>query len=1169
VISPAALVGRCVRLTVALGALLTLAMTAAPAHALQPWWRLDASSAPTLLPRTGEAQFIVTARNLGDGAVVASSERPVLFSYVLPAGIRPLEPVEALASRGVPGSQQSAKALSGCRIELLSGGRTAVRCEFKKTLPQYEILSMRITARMEEPAEAQPQGEVTVQGANAPAASLRKALHVGGGETPFGVEAFTMIPELEGGATDTLAGSHPFQLTTTLDLDETLASYEAPKEHGLFPSAPALPHDLRFHLPPGLVGDPGAVPQCSEVDFDAISPLEATNLCPADTAVGVASVVVNDPVPLGFDLFTVPVFNLAPAEGEPARFGFEVQGVPVVLRTALPAGGEYGVEVIVEDVSQAAQVLSSEVTLWGDPADPSHDSARGWECIGGGTWLEGAEPPRGCEPDTLAQTAFLTMPTSCAAPAQSTVEGDSWSLGSGRSGSTATADFQFPFTFSGCEGLGFVPSLSIEPEQTQTSVPTGINATLQMPQPGLLAPGGQAESALRSTTVELPEGLVLNPAGAGGLSACEPTPAGFIESGQGSLREELSEQLFTPSLPPVDLQQPGINVCADSAKVGTVSVQTPLLSHELQGSLYLGSQDTDPFASPLVLYLIASDPVSGVVVKLAGEVDVSPSGRLTTSFRNTPQLPFQRITLHFFGGPRAALATPKLCGSYSSEAELVPWSEEATATPAVAPFAITAGNGGGACPQGSAPFSPSLQAGATNGGAGAFTGFQLEVAHPDGDQDLTGLTVQLPPGLGAILKSVVRCPEPQASLGQCGPESEIGQSVASAGVGSQPIVQDGRVYLTGPYDGAPFGLSIVTPAKAGPFDLGEVVVRAAIRVDPATAAVTVSSALPTVVQGIGEGPSGVPLALKGVQVKIDRPGFQYNPTDCDPLQVEAAMSGQEGATATQSAPFQVSGCAELPFKPVLSASTQGQASRLDGASLTVTVTSSPGQANIAKTVLTLPKQLPSRLSTIQKACPQAVFQADPAGCPEGSVIGSATVRTPVLATPLSGPGYLVSHGGEAFPDVEFVLQSEGVQIVLDGHTHIKNGITTSSFESVPDAPLERFEAVLPEGPHSALGTYLPEADGYDLCTSSLTMPTTITGQNGAVIARTTKIAVTGCGAVRSYKAAKPTRAQRLAKALKACRKRLRAGSSARAQCEARARRTFVVRRSKARARGRG
>lgn len=1145
-------------LLVALAAL-ALALAPAVAQAQSPWWRLDSNFASTGLAGDQEGQVIVTARNLGDAEVLASAKHPVRFIDVLPAGVKALA-VKGLASRGVPGSELSAHPLDKCEIEPLQAGRTEVSCKFEKTLPQYELLSMRIVVDLEGAVPGQAENEVraeggqTPSGEEAPPATFTKQLDIHSGETAFGVETYALTPESEGGGVDLQAGSHPFQLTATLDLNETLANYSTGKEEGSYPSAPALPDDLHFKLPPGLIGDPDAVPRCSEAEFDAVSTFEAIDLCPADTAVGVASVVVNDPTPLGFDLFTVPVFNLEPQEGEPARMGFDIQGVPVVMKTAVVAGGNYAVEVTVEDASQAVQLLSSEVTLWGTPADPSHDGARGWECLGDGTWVEKLEVPHPC-PGAMPQpaTAFLTLPTSCGGEPLSTMNGNSWPAGAGRPGATTEAQ-PVRFRFSGCSLLSFAPVLRIEPEEHAASTPSGLNATVEMPQPGLLSEEGQAESAVRETTVTLPEGLLLSPSAANGLEACASEQAGFIEEA-GGLEAQLSEQRFTPTLPPPEKLEPGVNICADSTKVGTVSISTPLLENELHGAVYLGSQDTAPFRSPLVLYLLAQDPVSGIAVKLAGEVRISETGQLTTTFRNTPQLPFRRLTLHFFGGQRASLSTPPHCGTQTTNSSFAGWSG-AGAAPSSS-FTVESGAGGSPCAGGALPFAPSMRAGSTTSQAGAFTDFQLEIAHRDGDQQLTGVGVTLPQGMAAILKSVPLCPEPQASLGQCGPESQIGTATASAGLGSEPLTKTGRVYLTGPYDGAPFGLSIVTPAEAGPFDLGEVLVRSAINVDPHTAAVTVTSSLPTYVQGVGRPPSGVPLQLKRVQVTIDRPGFQFNPTNCTPTDVTGTLSGGEGAGAPVSSPFTATGCAALPFAPTLTASTQGAASRANGASLTVRVTATPGQANIAKTVLTLPKALPSRQSTIRQACPEAVFDANPSACDEGSVIGSAIVHTPIFANPLQGPGYLVSHGGAEFPDVEFVLQGENIKLILDGQTKITKGITTSSFNSVPDAPIESFEAVLPEGPHSALGAYL--ADGsYDLCGAGLQMPTTITGQNGAVIARTTTIAIDGCKGVLGFKKKKLTRTQKLANALAACRRRYPHSHSRRAGCEAKARKTYVA-----------
>lgn len=381
--------------------------------------------------------------------------------------------------------------------------------------------------------------------------------------------------------------------------------------------------------------------------------------------------------------------------------------------------------------------------------------------------------------------------------------------------------------------------------------------------------------------------------------------------------------------------------------------------------------------------------------------------------------------------------------------------------------------------------------------------------------------------------------------------------MAVAGLGPEPYTETGgRVYITGPYRGAPFGLEIVTPAIAGPFNLGTVTARSRLLIDPSDATVTiVSDPLPTQLRGI-------PLQLKRILVNVDRPSFEFNPTSCETKQIDAAITGDHGATADASVPFKVGGCEHLPFPTRFSASTQAKTSKASGASLAVDVVDTPGQSNVAKVRVTLPATLPARLSTIQKACLAATFAANPASCPEGSNIGTATAHTPVLKSHLlSGPAYLVSHGNAAFPDVEFVLQGEGITLILDGSVAIRKGVTTSSFNSLPDAPLSSFETVLPEGPHSALTTALPASAKYNLCGQKLIMPTVLTGQNGAVIKQNTKIAVEGCRKVQAIKT-KASRVQLLAKAIKACRKQHERSRAKRAACERHAHKTYGVPRAR-------
>ncbi len=1135
------------------------------ALAQSPWWRLNSTSAPTNVPLHGEAQIVVTASNVGDREVNATGT-PVQFSDVLPAGFTVVA-VEVKAQR------ESGEELTQSECPHTA---SSVTCTFAKTLAPYGRLVMRITVEsdLQEPPHTPLRTVSKVQGGNAPPATpLEKPLNVDEAPTPFGVETYELTPEDEKGSLETRAGSHPFQLTTTLDLNQTLKAYsnaEGAAKTGIFPSAPALPRDLHFKLPPGLIGDATAVPACSDVAFSTVGEANV-NLCPPDTAIGVANVLLNDPTPLGFQSLAVPVFNLEPASGEPARFGFEVEAVPVVLQTSLPAGGEYGVRVSVKNASQLAQVLSTQLTLWGTPADSSHNESRGWECLDSGTWEHTKTHPSPCHPlEQPSPTAFLTLPTSCAKPPETGMSGESWAAGEDFPEQKITegepnTTYTFPSAMTGCETLEFNPSLTIEPDEHSASTPTALNVGVQMPQPGLLAPEGRAESSLRQTTVTLPPGLQLNPSAANALEACSTEGFGALnqfghplqsaEEERQSANEHFSE---------------GPANCPDAAKVGTVSITTPLLAHELTGSVYLAAQNTSPFKSPLALYLIAEDPADGVRVKLAGSVVVEPNGQLVSTFANTPQVPFTSLHLHLFGGERASQSTPPACGPATSTSKFVPWSGEPAAHPE-STFQVTSGVGGGACPPSPLLFSPSFKAGPTSPLAGAFSPFVVDIGRPDGQQPLSGLSVTLPPGFAAVLASVTPCPEPPAGQEwSCGAASEIGEAREYSGLGSEPVQLTGMAYLTTGYDGAPFGLLVRTLAEAGPFDLGWVNVRSRINVDPTTAAVTVTSdpgprgeAIPTILDG-------VPVQLKALEVAVNRPDFTFNPTSCNPMEVTGTLNGSEGAAFGVSDPFKAEGCSALPFHPALEAFTTGQASKEDGASLTVRVTSPGlGVTNIAKTKLTLPLALPSRLTTIQKACPDATFESTPAdpgsACGEGSQIGRGVAHTPVLKAPLEGPAYLVSHGGAAFPDVEFVLKAEGILLVLDGLTDIKNGITTSEFNAVPDAPVTSFEAILPEGPHSALGAYVPTAENYSLCKANLAMPTTITAQNGAVIEQATKIAVTGCSAVLGAKTVKLTKAQLLAKALKACKTKYKKHKSKRQACEKQAHKKYPTKAAKKKA----
>ena len=594
-------------------------------------------------------------------------------------------------------------------------------------------------------------------------------------------------------------------------------------------------------------------------------------------------------------------------------------------------------------------------------------------------------------------------------------------------------------------------------------------------------------------------------------------PAGSVPLAV-TITEEGGATRFSPEVLNPETGKHEVTACPSTSTIGTVKATTPLFGHPLPGSVYLAAQEQNPFGSLLAIYLVIHDPQTGVIVKLAGHVELGEEdtenglapGQIRTSFEENPQLPAEEFEVNLSGGPRAPLVTPESCGPATTSTLLTPWSapEGQDATPSSTfkfhdPHENECGT--------PTAFDPTFLAGTTNNQAGAHSDFTLQLARGEHEQYFHSISVTMPPGLLATLNSVPRCAEAEANNGSCSESSKIGETAAAAGVGEQPVwVQGGKVYLTGPYDGDPFGLSIAVPAIAGPFNLGTTIVRAGIQINPTTGQPTVT----TNSSGPNEIPSilkGIPLYIRDIDATINRPDFILNPTNCEQLQVDGTVTSTTAATSPKTSPFEAANCATLPFAPKLTASAGAHASKANGTSFNVKLESPGiGQANIHKVDLQLPAALPSRLTTLQKACLAATFETNPATCPPESIIGHATIHTPILNSPLTGPAYLVSHGGAEFPDVEFVLTGENVTLILDGRTDIKKGITYSKFETAPDAPFTTFETELPAGPHSILTANAPSKNPYDLCGTNLQMPTEITGQNGALIKTTTTITTPDC-----------------------------------------------------------
>ncbi len=1090
----------------------------AGAESLSPWWHLTSVARPGSLDVGGEGlqEIAVTALNVGDGFVKPGGA-PVVLTDIMPEHVRAQS---AELGGTIVGSSNNLTHSEECVID---GTGRLVTCTFDGgSLPPFSPVEVAIAVAVEAGASTGEMNRVAISGGGAPRAETGHPITVGGSSTPFGIEDYETVLEEVGGRVDTQAGSHPFQYSTTLDLSQKMV-YN-PTAGRLVPAPAGLAKDVVVKLPPGLVGNPMAYPRCSLARFSTYPEgAEFPNLCPLDSVVGVVTLTFYEPGTLGGTLgtqtFAEPIYNLAPDPGEPARFGFAVDTVPTFLDTSVRTGEDYGVTVRVENVPQAIGFLDNTVTFWGVPGDPRHNDARGTNCL---SKAEGQYVSGPCEPGGESLPApFLTAPTSCSGDALvNTVEVDSWS----RPGEYVRPGPDPSVLEPGMGGCGLLPfhgEISATPDGRTASTPSGLNVDVHVPQEGQLTAEGLAQSNIRNIKVVLPEGLALNPSAADGLRSCSLAQIGFtgVEPLTGADQFSASE----PS-------------CPDASKIANVTIKTPLLPNPLTGFVYLAAPQNfafpsnpleNPFASLVAMYLVAQDPISGTLVKLPGSVSLSPTGQATATFANNPQVPFEDAEIHFFGGERAPLATPARCGSYRTEATFEPWTNTAIshqALSASSTFDITSGPNGGPCPGSSLPFNPSLSSESTNVNAGSFTPLSTTLSRPTGDESIGSVTLHYPPGLSGSLTGVELCPEPQASQGTCSANSQIGETIVSVGVGGDPFtVTGGKVYLTGPYNGsgscaggtpncAPFGLSIVNPAKAGPFDLQEghpVVVRAKVEIDPHTAALTVVTDPAGSAHSIPQFVEGFALQIQHVNVLINRPGFTFNPTGCDPTKITGEVGSTEGGSAPVSVPFQVANCANLKFEPKINVSTAGKTSKTNGASLTYKITYPSGPigtyANIKKVKVELPKQLPSRLTTLQKACTQAQFQANPAGCPEASVIGHAKAVVPNIPVPVEGPVYFVSNGGEAFPNLVMVLQGYGVTIDLVGNTYIsKSGVTSTTFNAVPDNPVTSFEITLPEGPHSALA-----ANG-NLCEQHLTIPNEYIAQNGIQIHTNAPIAVEGC-----------------------------------------------------------
>ncbi len=1099
------------KLAIALSLALFAIVASASATTPAPAWKLFQVSQPTNFAPGAEApeiessiatpQYFVSVVNVG----AAATTGPVQVVDTLPAGITPsvvaapfwkVVNVTAENTGGAACNKNSAGTFT-CSEPCDAVGQV-VTCTVPSSIQNESFIEVKIPVNVtSSPASPTLENQVTVNGGGSVPVSSTTTHHHFRSSRPLWVSSGI---ERALGRCRNRSGHACLGRRVAPVLAPLAAGFPSRKEptKAELLAAGSL-RDLSFSLPSGVVADPNATPvRCTEAQLLTGENESTTGEgCPPASQVG--SVDADLTNFSGGEIIGLALYNMVPPPGVPAELAFSLVGTLVHIEGGL--NGDFHLTAHSRDILAKVAIGAVIAELWGDPSDPRHDAGRsGFGC------------KEGCSVEPF-RAAFLTMPSACSSSLEFGATADSWEDPTLRSRNAVFGGPNSePVSIEGCGSLQFAPSMSVQATSGMADSPTGLSVHLHLPQNEGIK--GRATATLKRVAVQLPEGMTVNPSAADGLGSCSLAQIGLGDSESAA--------------------------CPDDSRVGSAEIVTPLLNAPLKGSIYLAEQEHNPFSTLLALYLVVEG--EGIVIKLPGRVDTDPlTGRLVATFDNNPQLPFSDLEVDFNSGPRATLTTPLVCGTYDVRNELTSW---ASSVPVVSssPVVIDQGCGGGG-------FSPGLQAGTTNPVAGAYSPFTLRITRNDGEQNLSRIATTLPGGLLAKIAGIPLCPDAQAANGDCLAASQVGTTTAGVGAGSQPlyIPQPGRaptaVYLAGPYEGAPFSLVVKVPAQAGPFDLGTIAVRVALNIDPHTAQVTASSdPLPQILQG-------VPVQYRDVRVSIDREGFMINPTSCNAMQVTSSLLSVNGATANPSSRFQVAGCAGLPFKPSFQASTQAKTSKANGASLSVVVASTPGQANIAKVHVVVPKQLPARLTTLQKACTDTQFNANPAGCPAASLVGTAVAHTPLLNVPLTGPGYLVSHGGAAFPDLVFVLQGEGVTLDLDGNTDIKKGITSETFNSVPDAPITRFETTFPEGSHSVLATNIPASAKNSLCGQALTIPTTITAQNGTVIEQQTKINVSGCPKTKTL-----TRAQKLTIALKACHKKPK--GTKRTSCERQARKKY-------------
>jgi hypothetical protein len=997
---------------VLLAAVIASFMAVPASAAAAPVWDIEAGWAPAHLPPGGTGFFYGVMENGGD-----ASNSAVTVTTTLPAG--------------VTATQASAGLVDSATVWSCEGtGTSTVTCSTTDPIASRQAEPMEIAVQLAPGLSGSQSMTMTVDGgaSSAPATTVRE-FTVSDTPAGFGILSSSLeLPMLrENGDVADRAGEHPDSFTTRLDFNRRL-------DHEDRPMPDEQVREVQVDLPPGFVGDPTAVPRCPFQQLINAPPGRRLFGCPDSTQVGFVDVVGSRPSRLRF-----PVYNIEPPPDLPALFAFNTAiGPTVTMEPELRSDGDYGITVSSRGINQALDLGGVRVTFWGVPADPSHDADRGLHPDTGVPCFDVVDPM--CtNPAGTPRVPFLTNPTDCSVgPLRTDVHVRSWN------GSSDSDSYAGP-AMTGCEDLPFEPTIRVQPTSTLPDSPTGLDVELRLPQNE--NPDGLATAHLEKAVVTLPEGMTVNPSSANGLDACTSAQIGL-------------DNRADPT-------------CPEASKIGSVEVDTPLLDAPLTGSVFVAKQGDNPFRSLLAIYIVAKGP--GLIVKLPGHVDPHPvTGRLTTTFDDNPPLPFTSFRVRFKGGPRAPLANPPTCGMKVVETSMTPYSAypefPAPRVADPAKIAHPSDTFNIDCTPGLGGFSPSFEAGTANPAAGAFSPFALRINRADGQQVVRGLSLEMPPGLIANVRGIPLCPNDRANAGTCDPASKVGTAVIGAGAGSQPFFtarEHGSVYLTEGYGGGPFGLSAVTRAIAGPYDLGTVVVRQAIHVDRIDAHVTVvSDPIPTILEGI-------PLRIRSINVDIDRPGFMINPTSCGEKQIKATLTSLEGTVHQTADRFQAADCARLPLRPRLRMRLTGRKQTTDGKhpGLRAVLTQRRGQANLRRVRVKLPLALaldPENAQSDDLCEFEAGKRVD---CPPSAIVGRAVAHTPVLNRPLTGPVYFVKNVRvhprtgrliRTLPTLLIPLRGE-VAIDLRATTDVIRNKLVSTFPTIPDAPVSRFRLNLEGG----------------------------------------------------------------------------------------------------------